>query len=227
MRQQLKEAQICGSYPHQSTSISPPPALSPTFPLPVLTPTAPPTPTQTQPTQLGTSSQDTDFQALLSGVLQQMTGTTQPGDRQGESSMTPFLILGATLDPKIKAMIWSHQYVQLGMLYSWVCCTAGCVVQLGVLYSWCVVQLDVLYSWVCCTAGCVVQLGMLYSWVCCTAGVLYSWMCCTAGCVVQLGVLYSWVCCTAGYVVQLGMLASNTEPSSSWMVTGQSHSHTS
>ena len=135
MRQQLKEAQICGSYPHQSTSISPPPALSPTFPLPVLTPTVPPTPTQTQPTQLGTSSQDTDFQALLSGVLQQMTGTTQPGDRQGESSMTPFLILVATLDPKIKAMIWSHQYVQLGMLYSWVCCTAGYVVQLGMLYS--------------------------------------------------------------------------------------------
>ena len=169
MRQQLKEAQICGSYPHQSTSISPPPALSPTFPLPVLTPTAPPTPTQTQPTQLGTSSQDTDFQALLSGVLQQMTGTTQPGDRQGESFMTPFLILVATLDPKIKTMIWSHQYVQLGVLYSWVCCTAGCVVQLGVLYSW-----------VCCTAGCVVQLGVLYSWVCCTAGY-----------VVQLGMLAS------------------------------------
>ena len=30
--------------------------------------------------------------------------------------MTPFLILGATLDPKFKATIWVHQYTYLGSL---------------------------------------------------------------------------------------------------------------
>ena len=45
-----------------------------------------------------------------------MSGTTQFGPKQSQSAMTPFLVLGATLDPKIKAMIWAHQFIDLGSL---------------------------------------------------------------------------------------------------------------
>ena len=83
---------------------------------PVTTPTSAPTPVSVQQPGPSNSGQDTDLQAMMASALQQMSGTTQPGPRQGESAMTPFLILGATLDPKIKAIIWAHQFIDLGSL---------------------------------------------------------------------------------------------------------------
>ena len=71
-----------------------------------------------QPGTSSTASQDTDYQALLAGALQHLSGATPLTPKQGESPMTPFLLLGATLDPKIKAMIWAHQYIELGSLAS-------------------------------------------------------------------------------------------------------------
>lgn len=53
---------------------------------------------------------------MLATTLQQMVGMTQLWVTQGESPMTFFLILGATLDIKIKATIWAHQYIDLGSL---------------------------------------------------------------------------------------------------------------
>ena len=55
-------------------------------------------------------------QNLLSSVLQQMTAQTAVHGEQ--SAISPFLALGSTLDPKIKAKIWEGVYVELGGLFS-------------------------------------------------------------------------------------------------------------
>ena len=55
-------------------------------------------------------------QDLLSSVLQQMTAQTAVHGEQ--SAISPFLVLGSTLDPKIKAKIWEGVYVELGGLSS-------------------------------------------------------------------------------------------------------------
>ena len=132
VQRQLYEAQASSTQPRppvaqSSTSVPTATASSPLQPaglataMPILhLPLAGPSPVTPLPTtQPGTSaldSQGTDLQALLASTLQQMAGTTQLGTAQGESPMTPFLILGATLDPKIKATIWAHQYIDLGSL---------------------------------------------------------------------------------------------------------------
>ena len=71
-----------------------------------------------QPGTSSTASQDTDYEALLAGALQHLSGAMPLTPKQGESPMTPFLLLGMTLDTKIKAMIWAHQYIELGSLAS-------------------------------------------------------------------------------------------------------------
>ena len=83
----------------------------------VPTPTSTSTPVVMQ--QLGTSfygGQGTDFQAVMASALWQMSGTTLVGPRHGESAMAPFLIMGATLFPKMKVTIWAHQFIELGSL---------------------------------------------------------------------------------------------------------------
>ena len=56
-------------------------------------------------------------QDLLASVLQQMTAAqmTPTGEHQ---AVTPFLVLGSTLEPKIRAKIWEGAYVELGALAS-------------------------------------------------------------------------------------------------------------
>ncbi|KAI0226761.1 hypothetical protein LSAT2_022800 [Lamellibrachia satsuma] len=126
VQRQLYEAQASNTQPRppvaQSfTSVPTATASSPLQPaglataMPILHLPVTPVPT-TQPGTSALDSQGTDLQALLASALQQMAGTTQLGTAQGESPMTPFLILGATLDPKIKATIWAHQYIDLGSL---------------------------------------------------------------------------------------------------------------
>ena len=57
-----------------------------------------------------------NIQVLFASTLHQMMRPTQLGAAQGDSPMTPFLMLGATPDPKIKATIWVNQYTELGTL---------------------------------------------------------------------------------------------------------------
>ena len=57
-----------------------------------------------------------NIQVLFASTLHQMMRPTQLGAAQGDSPMTPFLMLGATPDPKIKATIWANQYTELGTL---------------------------------------------------------------------------------------------------------------
>ena len=78
-----------------------PPAAPPVEPTPLLPP-APP------------SSQD-----LLASILQQMTTpATTAGEHDGASGgdIAQFFVLGATLDPKVKAKIREGSYVDLGSL---------------------------------------------------------------------------------------------------------------
>ena len=44
----------------------------------------------------------------MAGALQHMSGAILLAPKQDESPKTPFLLLGAMLNPKIKAMIWAH-----------------------------------------------------------------------------------------------------------------------
>jgi len=50
---------------------------------------------------------------VITAVLQHTSGATWLVPKQGESPKTPFLLLGATLYTKIKAMIGTHQYIEL------------------------------------------------------------------------------------------------------------------
>ena len=56
-------------------------------------------------------------QELLASMLQQMTAAqmTPTGEHQ---AVTPFLVLGSTLEPKIRAKTWEGAYVELGALAS-------------------------------------------------------------------------------------------------------------
>ena len=69
-----------------------------------LTPMLPPAPT---------TSQD-----LMANILHQMTTPTIAGDHEGtvEGGIAQFVVLGATLDPKIKVKIREGVYVDLGSL---------------------------------------------------------------------------------------------------------------
>ena len=58
---------------------------------------------------------DANIQQMLTGTLAHLINPSHQ-DRQGETLISNYLILGATLDPKIKAKIWAGEYVDLSSL---------------------------------------------------------------------------------------------------------------
>lgn len=57
-------------------------------------------------------SDEHNHQSILEGALNQLLDQDQE-NTQGEHPQSSMLILGATLDPKVKAKVWSGQYVDL------------------------------------------------------------------------------------------------------------------
>ena len=57
-------------------------------------------------------------QDLLANVLNQMSASATAVERQGDMNLTQFVVLGATLDPRVKAKIREGVYVELGALSS-------------------------------------------------------------------------------------------------------------
>ena len=125
LRQQLQQSvslPATSSSPQQSSSLSPlPPSSSAAFPsalhplLPqqsgsTLLPAPPVVFTPQQSASVQPPSQD-----LLSNILQQMSSGQTAGE---QPSLASFLVLGATLEPKIKAKTCEGGYVDLGALCS-------------------------------------------------------------------------------------------------------------
>ena len=125
LRQQLQQSvslPATSSSPQQSSSLSPlPSSSSAAFPSAL----HPPLPQQSGSTLLlatpvvFTSQQSASVQPpsqdLLSNILQQMSAGQTAGE---QPSLASFLVLGATLEPKIKAKICEGGYVDLGALCS-------------------------------------------------------------------------------------------------------------
>ena len=57
-------------------------------------------------------------QDLLANVLNQMSASATAVERQGDMNLTQFVVLGATLDPRVEAKIREGAYVELGALSS-------------------------------------------------------------------------------------------------------------